>query len=428
MKIYKILFLLLAALSLAACDDDDDDTDVSNTDDPRIRLVKLVGISNEFVINDVENLIFNYDSISKGTDVSGVYVYFYGYTSTPSIAYKTSVMSEWKNFSNGDKIDFSDGVFIMSTSQDGSARKEYKFDLRIHDYDVEAFSWEKYTTIDLSDKVVSQKSLSMDGDFYWFCRTEGGQCYRFLSSDKGQSWSKKEVSVENALWETLSVFNDSLWIQLSDGSLVTSDKESLSFSKRKTACSIDRLLFEVNGDLWAISGSSVYAMKPDSADFSCVNTLPSDFSVEDATTFTAASGFTQLGYIYSVKDGQGTIWSLDYKGNLCLLLPADGTIPALTNPMVYIYNKTLGIVGGTLSDGTLSTLCYTSYSSGKTWTEDSHKDLSNNIGGIEYAGVFVYSDDGQLIIVGGNDANGASSIVWKGVLNQITADNLNYND
>lgn len=428
MKILKYLFLLLAAFSLASCGDDDETVDDTNKDDPRIRAVKIVNISQEFVVNDVENVIFNYDSLSKGTKVDALNVYFYGYISSPSIYYKTDVASEWKSFVNGDKIDMSSSLFILSISNDGKHRKEYKFDLRIHKYDVDAFTWKKFSTIKLSSEVVSQKSLTMNNAFYWFCKTASGNNYQYTSSDKGKTWTRKSLSVSDPVWETLSLYNDSLWVQLADGSLVSSALSTLDFQPVATSVSIDRLLFEVNGSLWAISGRSIYALSPTSSDFELKNELPDEFSTESIVTFTAASGFTQLGYIYAVKDDAGSIWSLDYKGALCLLKDADGSLPALTNPMVYIYDRTLGIVGGRLSDGSISTKCYSSQSSGKNWTLDAHKDLSNNVGGIEYAGVFAFSGYGELIVVGGNTADGPSNVVWKGVLNQLNADDLNYND
>lgn len=431
-KRMKYLFFFASLISLTSiCTSCDEDEEVQETDynleDPRIRMVKFLNFpsSVDFVANDVESIIFNYDSISYGSDVSNIKTYFYGYTSQPTISYKSASDSEWKSFTNGSYMDFSSPLQIRSLSQDGKNSKEYRFDLRIHKYDVEAFTWRKLANLDLSAAVVSQKALTYDGVFYWFCSTSTGESFKFTSSD-GVNWERSGVSSDSELvWESLSLFKDSLWVQNKEGEIFIAPKEATSFALAGTT-QVDKLMFCLDNKLWAIVGDSLCSLKSGSKTFSAISELPSDFAKESIVPFTASSGYTEVGYIYATEGDGGVIWSVDYKGTFNQLVESGATIPYLVNPMVYIFGKTLGIVGGKLKDGSFSSKCYASYNSGVSWQEDWHKNLTGDLLGIENAGVFVSSSHGELLLVGGNREGVSSPIVWKGVLNQIIADENNY--
>lgn len=85
----KYLFFLASLISLTSiCTSCDKEEEVQETDynleDPRIRMVKFLNFptSVDFVTNDVESIIFNYDSISYGSDVSNISLLLWLYFST----------------------------------------------------------------------------------------------------------------------------------------------------------------------------------------------------------------------------------------------------------------------------------------------------------------------------------------------------------
>ncbi len=421
------LMAVFAVLSFS-CNKDDDDVKSTdyNLEDPRIRTVTFLENTDlVFVVNDVEGIIYNYDSLAYGTDVSAVKTQFYGFTSTPTIQYKKEGDSEWTSFTNGGKMDFTSPLKILATSEDGANTKEYQFDLRIHNFDVAAFTWEKFAQIDISDSVVSQKALKIDDNYFWFCRLSDGSNLSYSSAD-GKSWNKQAISnTESLEWTSLCLLDAVLYVQDAEGNIYVSDDFS-TFEKKESLGSISYLLFNLDDSLWAIKDGSLVKMNGDS--FKEVSTLPAGFSTENILPFTAPSGFTQVGYVYGTQNESGVVWSIDYRGNFNQLVTANTSIPYLVEPMLYIYSTTLGIVGGKSLDGTHSKKCYASYNSGVSWSNDWHKDLGDNLLGIEKSGVFVISDEGEILIVGGNKDGKASPTVWKGVLNKITEDELNYKD
>lgn len=421
------LMVVFAVLSFS-CNKDDDDVKSTdyNLEDPRIRAVSFLENTDVvFVVNDVEGIIYNYDSLAYGTDVSAVKTQFYGFTSTPTVQYKKEGDSEWTSFTNGKRLDFTSPLKILATSEDGANTKEYQFDLRIHSFDVAAFTWEQFGQIEISDSVVSQKALKIDDNYYWFCRLSDGSNLSYSSTD-GKSWDRHTISNNEFLeWTSLCLLDAILYVQDGEGNVyVSSDYKT--FKKKESLNSVSYLLFNLDETLWAIKGDSLVKMTGDS--FAVVSALPSGFSTENILPFTASSGFTQVGYVYGTQNESGVVWSIDYKGNFNQLVTSNSSIPYLVEPMLYIYSTTMGIVGGKSFDGTHSKKCYASYNSGVSWSNDWHKDLGDNLLGIEKSGVLIISDEGEILIIGGNKEGKASPTVWRGVLNKIIEDELNYKD
>lgn len=427
-KVFRpIIFALFAMTALfASCGDDEDTTlDYKNLSDPRIRSMKLSNITVDFVVNDLDQLIFNYDSLNVGTNVSNIFTYFYGYTSQPTVQVK--IGNEWVAFKNGSQLNLTEPVEIISTSQDGKNQKKYTIALRTHNYDISAITWHPFGTIDLKAKVATQQSYSKGKQKYWFYSDETGVSHLATSID-GKQWSDRTISVENANWFSSALVGDSIFVQSTTGEIYAAEINTLTFSQLSSSVKLDKILFAIGNKIWAIAqeGEGYALYERTTGDFQIKSTLSSDFPSENVVTFTSASGYTSLGYIYATQNGNGTVWTIDSKGHARVLQQPNGTIPALKNPILFQYENLLGIVGGELADGTRSTKCYSSQDCGATWSHDWHKDLNGESATLTHPGTFVLSQEGEIIFVGGNTQSGASNIVWKGVLNKLTADDLNY--
>lgn len=426
-KFFKsILFALaLASPIFVACNDDDDDTNNSkNLSDPRIRNM-VINATSKIVVNDVEAIIFNYDSLDKGTNLTSCRPYFYGYISQPTIQYKKN--GEWVEFKNGSTLDLSDKVEILCTSQDKSAQKTYTIDLRVHNYDVSAFTWEEYATIGITTRISSQKSFTYNGKNLWFFTDENGVSALLASNDL-KNWAKTDLNVSDINWSSSAIWGDSIFVQKKDGSVYTANLGDLTFSAFQTTSDIEKILFAIGDKIWAIGNNegTRSLLSKNEGDFQIQSTLPADFPTENITTFTSPSGYTSLGYLFATQNGNGTIWSIDSKGNSRVLQKPDGTIPFLKNPNVFQFSEMLGIVGGENEDGTYSSLCFSSKNGGAQWFHDWHKDLNGEAKGLSNSGTFVLSNQGEIIFVSGNTPTKVSNKVWKSVLNKLTADDLNY--
>jgi len=416
------------AISFFSCNDDENEVDIDlNREDARIRSVEFLNFDlgeQTMVINDVESIIFNYDSLGMGVVDTAVVTYIYGYTSQPKIQYLED--GEWKSFTNGQRLDLSEPLQILSTSEDGVNQKRYTLEIRIHTYDVAAFTWEQLATISDYSSLVSQKAITVGSEYRWYCANESGQNLLYQSTT-GADWSMKELSSEAMDWSTLLYDETSFYVMGMDGA-VYSSTDGISFAKAEFGKQPETLLFVNNGRVWAIAegsdGKSLFSKSVDADEFEEVCSLPSNFPTENIVAFTAMSGRTSLAYLYATETDGGVVWTVDEKGNVFQLL-APGTIPALVNPMPFVYDNTLGLIGGE-ENGKISSKCYVSYNSGKSWKLDTHKDLVEIGNGISQAGLIVTSRNGELMLIGGKSAQGYQTTVWKGVLNKLNEDELIY--
>lgn len=423
-SISLILATLCSVSIFTACDDDEDDTTaLKNLGDPRIRSMVLNNISSTFIVNDVEEIIYNYDSLDLGTKLTNVYTTFYGYTSQPTFKIKKN--GEWVDFKNGSPLNLDKQVEILSTSEDKSEQKKYVIDLRVHNYDVSSITWNEYGEINLTGKISSQKSFTHNGMNMWFITDQTGASSLFSSSDL-KNWNGKSVELTNANWSSSAISGDSIFVQDTEGKLFAARIDDLKFSEYPTSAQLDKILFTLGNNIWAISENGKSLSMKNKGDFQTIQALPDGFPTENIVSFTSSSGYTSLGYLFATKEGNGTIWSIDAKGNARILQAADGTIPYLKDPIVFQYSEMLGIIGGLKADGTSSSKCYSSKNSGVQWIQDWHKDMKGGIEGLSNAGTFILSSEGEIILVGGNTSENVSKKVWKGVLNKLTADELNY--
>ena len=412
-----VLFAMGVAPVFVACDDDEDDNSVKNLSDPRIRSM-VIHPKTKIVVNDVEGIIFNYDSLDKGTNLSHVSTNLYGYVSQPTFKYKKD--GEWVPFKNGTSLDLSEKLQILSTSEDNTQQKIYTIDIRVHNYDVSAFTWQEFATVDVTSRISSQKSFAHNGRNLWFCADEEGVSTLYSCTDL-TSWEKMPLNIDNADWSSSAICGDSIYVMKRDGGIYSAHLDNLSFSLCSSV-SIEKILFTIGDELWAIGADGFYVRR-NGGDFQRRVALPEGFPSENITSFTSPSGYTSLGYIYASQNGQGTIWSMDKNGNTTQLQKADGTIPSLKHPNVFFYAGTLGVVGGEKEDGSYSTQCFSSKDGGVSWQHDWHKDLSE---GISNSGTFIYSKYGEVVFVGGNTPTGFSNKAKRAVLNKLIADDLNY--
>ena len=355
--------------------------------------------------------------MDKGTNLSHVSTNLYGYVSQPTFKYKKD--GAWVPFKNGTSLDLSEKLQILSTSEDNTQQKIYTIDIRVHNYDVSAFTWQEFATVDVTSRISSQKSFAHNGRNLWFCADEGGVSTLYSCTDL-TSWEKTPINIDNADWSSSAIFGDSIYVMKRDGGVYSAHLDNLIFSLCSSVA-IEKILFTIGDELWAIGADGFYARR--NGDFQRRVALPEGFPSENITSFTSPSGYTSLGYIYATQNGQGTIWSMDKNGNTTQLQKADGTIPSLKYPNVFFYAGTLGVVGGEKEDGSYSTQCFSSKDGGVSWQHDWHKDLSE---GISNSGTFVYSKYGEIVFVGGNTPTGFSNKAKRAVLNKLIADDLNY--
>ena len=437
-----IIFLLSGVISSCKKSDDKDNT---VTNDPRIRTMTESKLSTAFVINDVEGLIYNYDSLSYKTDVTELQPVFTGYGGTLSFQYKKGKNGNWETYSSNDTLNFSSPIPIIlkSIAPDSNYTKEYEIDIRVHKYDVEAFTWKKKGTLLVQGTVLSQKAVFYNQKYYFFYRNESRKSY-VITSENGNEWKEAgKIDIDDLDWTTLtSMFQpDNLAVQAT-GSLYVCNlaaKGSISFTPSDATlpenCTLQAPLFTLGDHFWIIAKQDqtyyLCSLAKGTKEYQKVTSLDSNVPVEKITTFVSPSGSTTLGYIFGGKNetnGNGTVWGVDINGNMMQLTSNQPVFPSRIHPMPLFFGNKLYIVGGITSKNNIYTnQFYVSSNSGARWSEDTHKILpENQIGSMAKGSIFQHERN-KIMLIGGENEKGFSSNVWEGILNQEILDNIIHN-
>lgn len=410
-----MLASLGAVALLGASCSKDDDPDYSDVD-PRIGRVFIQGVSSTIVINDVEHLIYNYDSLAYGTDITNLYASFSGYNKTPKI--EVFQDGEWVLFTNKTldsvALDLTN-LQIRTTAADGVHMYDYTVALRVHKYDVNAFEWNNIAKLPVEGSVKSFKSVNLNGTYCYFYTNTDSKNY-VLSSTDGKTWKSTSLSDAKFNWNTAAACGDKVFV-MTDGGFVMIGA-GFKEEPAENASSLSAVLFALNGKCWAVGDSAFYTANVADGAFEKAVSLPDGFPTDIIASSVELSGSrTQIGYIYGADaDGVYSMWALDVNGNIMQLASSNGgQLPKLTDVAITAIDGEIDIVGGKNENGEYQKSFFSSENAGLNWTNNRHKDLTGNIGRLANVGAFVNAD-GNLFIVGGESADGVSLNVWEGVL------------
>ncbi|MDR1729127.1 MAG: DUF6242 domain-containing protein [Prevotellaceae bacterium] len=444
MKIKNLLLIaVLLPLAFFSCKKEDDkDQEKVITDDPRIRSMSISALPATFVVNDIEELIFNYDSLAYGTDIDSLHPVFAGYGGALSFQYKYGEKGEWKNYSNQsttivnfDSVSGSQklAVFFRSFAPDSSYTKEYKISIRVHEYDVDAFEWENAGTLPVQGTVVSQKAVFYNQKYYFFYRNDSGKSFVIISST-GETWGQAaEIAIGEADWTTLTSLHQPQKLVVQAGNvLYTCDlsENSLTFAPLNAGlpegCTLKVPLFTLGNNFWIVGNETgtnfLYSLANNDDAFRKGPELSGRVPVEEINTSVLPSGSTMIGYIFGGKgtNGKGTVWGVDANGDVMELSQDQSVFPHLIYPMPVFFGNKLCLAGG-IGAGKYTGQFYVSSNSGATWSNDRHKTLPDKIGAIAKGVIFRYERN-RLILIGGETEAGFSPNVWKGTLKQEILD------
>lgn len=419
-----------------------DKSEYSDTD-PRISIVSIKGLNTRIIINDVEQSIYNLDSLAYGTDISNMSIFFYGYDANTSIeVFQNDTWVPYSNiYSDTTKFDLSN-LKIRSTSVDKSNSIEYTVALRVHKFDVNSLTWEKVSTLPVVGEVKNAKAVSMNGIYYYLYENMAGDMYCLASKD-AKTWESKAIkisdnSTNNYNWASLVAvgkWND-LWlpfvgndydgiVHYSNLPISGSGKDSITALyasvSRDLGCPNYILSEFGNNQFYGLSSDSLFKSDAETSFdiYKSVSALPKDFPTEDLVSLVVNSGaHTQIAYIYGYKGGVASLWALDAAGNLKQLgnSSTNANFPLVKDAAFANIDGEIALIGGVDVDGKYLNTFYTSADAGINWTDNWHKQIPGNIGRISKLSAISISDK-EMLLLGGETEKGVSLDVWRARLN-----------
>lgn len=390
--------MILGASFMASCNSDGDSSAIDNPINLAVTSFSLKamdgnpGLDSAYFSIDLDHrVIFNADSLRKGTDISKL---------LPSIAYSSNVDKAYISMSGGsvreeeieysssksDSIDFTGDVTLRLVDKDANFEISYKIKVNVHQMEADQLVWDELASDRLPSRLgqpLHQKSVTY-GEKVISLIQEKDLTYTIAYTSDFGSWTKRQISP--GFTPVISSFtgsDDALWLMAHDGSLYKSD---------------DLDHWTDTGEIWhsmiGAYGNSVVGTKTDGNrttftqyPLQDINTceIPADFPTSGTTNFVVLSNLWTTSPVAFFAGGiseSGTIsdatWAFD--GSEWIKLSSGG-IPAIEGASIIPYYnyrasasgesmieyKVWMLLGGRLADGNFNRTVYISYDNGVNW-------------------------------------------------------------
>lgn len=358
----------------------------------------LSKLDSVFFSIDLDNgVIFNADSLPKGTDVSKL---------VPSITFANTMKKAELTFMNGaekktsdyltnpdDTINFSSTVLMDVTAEDGINSFTYHIKVNVHQTEPDTLIWDKLAVAQLPNRFpapVAQKTVTRNDIIYTLIEEFNGEYTLAVSADlKKGDWDSYELNFDfTPLVNSFTAGVEQLWILSEDGELFSSENGEDWISTGENWVSI---LGAYQNHLLGIKLAGeqlVYTQFPTAADY-VEKPVPDNFPVYNSTQLgivrsdwyplpfaLLAGGMTFSG------DLSNNVWGFD--GETWTVIN-NGELPALDLPMLaryVVFRETPSLFtqreldvwllfGGSNIEGEMNREVYLSYDNGVNWKKAS---------------------------------------------------------
>lgn len=349
-----------------------------------------------FSIDLNRGLIFNADSLRKGTDVSKV-VATIKFNSTVSEAViemtggttRTGEI-DYKN-SPTDSIDFTGNVTLRVKADDNSIAKSYRIKVNVHNIDTDTLYWSEAAVRKLPARFADpkeQKTVRQRDDIISIIKESNGTYTRAITDSPSEGdWVKNSMTFPfTPDISSLASTDNALWIISEDGGLYTSTDHGANWTLAENDWTT--LIGNYGETVTGIKqqgDTKVFAQYPklDIAE----ERIPDDFPTDGISNFVTLTNKWTLSPVAFFSGGStssgklsdctwafdGTNWIKLSSGGIPRLKGAS-VIPyynyrpsALSNTMLK-YSVWM-LIGGQMEDGKFNRTVYISYDNGVNWAK-----------------------------------------------------------
>lgn len=474
--------MCVAAVLTASCLGDDDSSDVTYYGDTAITAFSLgtlnrhltmkatstfddegnpvdsaytttvTGSDYDFYIDQLNNEIYNPDSLPTNTDTTRVIcsvssknsgVVIINYTSqenTDSLAY----------YSSSDSVDFSKVREFRVYANDGTAYRKYSVKINVHKEEADSFTWKSPVSVEKLKNVTGMKAVCFDGKM-WLFASDGTQTHAYTAElNAPDAWEDVSLNVTldaNAYADVVSD-GQSLYT-LSNGTLMLSaDGKSWNDAARLNGVGDNNVALSDLTHLVGADSRYVYALTTDGIAYAKPSmiwmwTKDEGFSGDASTlpTQDVTSGVLALKTNKNTEriimvgnrrdtvfqtDTVAVVWSKIEENDdnsdahkwMCCNDENVYQLPRLTGLTAVSYGEALVALGGKGMDGSSTPAfkqLYVSLDNGLTWQKNSSYPLPNGFtnGDSDVFAMAMDTDNYLWIVCGGTGA------VWRGRLNNL---------
>lgn len=443
-KLLSLVIMASAVLSLSSCLHDDDNDEITYYDDTAITAFSLGGVryvghttrsdgsdstyvttisgdAYKFYIDQTRALIYNPDSLPKGSDASRMVC---------SISTKNSgfvmlhLTSRWGEDSVGyyrstDSIDFSSPKQARVYNMRGTAYRDYTIQVNVHQQTGSEFNWSRSVAADGGmSALAGRKIVDNAGTIYLF-GSDGTQTVGYRKSDS--LWTRLSATLSDPLAYQSMVAKDGRLYTVNDGRLCTS-ADGETWTTMATPDGLGKLIGVTARNIYGMAASDHHILRSDDNGLTWVSdSLDSDASLLPATSISLTrhasltNDSTSILVLLGIGDRQTRIWQRveeDATGSQnqpWAFYSADDNnkhlLPALANLQVIYYN------GGLLATGGDGSTFYFSRDNGLSWCANTDYTLPEAFGAMTAEDAFTMTCDAQNIIY---ISKPLSNEVWSG--------------
>ena len=196
------------------------------------------GTDYPFIINQIEGLIYNPDSLPVGTDISKVVVNITADTKGIFIVAETD--SLWEET---DSLNFQNPIQFKVMAEIGSFGRTYTAKINVHQQEPDSLSWTKMDS-NFPKTIQKQKAVYTNNSIYVFA--EGSDQVFMTTATDGKNWSEPATIdiPTKADYSSVMVWDNKFYI-LAANELYTSTN-GIQWSKIDSAQKISRLLANIH--------------------------------------------------------------------------------------------------------------------------------------------------------------------------------------
>lgn len=379
----------------------------------------------------ITDSIYNVDSLPYNTRIDSLiptiqFASSDGYIINDTLTYTTYSSSVGA-------IDFTKPVKITNIATDGSTKKEYIVELRVHKIDPYKFEWEKLSD-QIADLIFENQKTVIKNDTLFFFTNSGTTNYLYTSLD-GHSWQPQPVTgmPTDADMKNIGVFDNTLYLFASSGGLYTSaDGKNWSLKTTDEQYTFLSFLSVFQGKLFSVgqhkeTNALEIIYSSDGFTWNKSSDLPEHFPVSRfaSTTLKPKYGYEKaviVGGIDKFGNTLNTRWITEDGLYWVNLQNAKYTFSPLFNSAVIYYGSRLLLFGGSSEIGGMvdsDVQLLSSIDAGFSWnTPDSTQIMLPEFPDkYEYrtnVSIVVNPSNQDMYIVGGKDIfSNALSDVWR---------------
>lgn len=391
----------MAAL-LTSCNSDDDSLEYNDPVNVAVTAFSLrynssnLGLDSAYFSIDLDHgVIFNADSLRKGTDISKV---------VANITFSTNVSSAVISMSGGsvrtgeidykenpsDSIDFTGNVTLTVKADNDRMSKTYRIKVNVHKENPDSLVWTDLAKAKLPSRLpdpVAQRTVKLGNRAVCLVQENDGTYTISASSDLYNNiWQSRRVSFPfTPKVETFTASDSELYMLSDDGTLYHSnDLATWTSTGQRWSSLIGAYVSTVVG-LTTDGDKTVFAQYP-AGDLNAAE-APADFPRSGTSNFvTLQNKWTSSPVAFftggTKTDGSlsDTTWAFDGAEWIRL---SQGGIPALDGSSIipyYAYRKNSAgdgfneftvwmLLGGRKTDGSFNRTVYISYDNGVNWSK-----------------------------------------------------------